>query len=219
MIMNDNANTNKIDIYELFKDKFASSSFFTDAYDAVSSRAFIDDVKYNERNACNYLEILETFIKSLNSATPLDVCKIEAFMNIHRLYEGLVDTLKSDINLTLNQSLSEKWTDVVNDRINTGLLKLTDALPEDASDTVCEIVYVSVFEHEITHLLALRNLCLQENIKFPDYEEMLFEAFTAIYNYYEETVREFDYEDGDFESPECQEFYQRWQLALAEKLC
>ena len=185
----------------------------------VKDHSFVTDIEWNPENACNYLEILGTVFKTFDPALPLDDCKIEAFKSIYAIYKDYVDVWNDDNSertLKINKEMQERWNNAVKEKISRDALTIDEKadIYNCAFDPLCAIVYKAIFEDEIVLLLALRNTCKQKGIILPDFETLVLEAYTAIYDYYKWYVTEVVYTDGDFYTEECQEFFDKWRNAI-----
>ncbi len=218
MIMNEKHNQQTITcqtIYDAFKENGSNLAFFSKIHDSVKSRTFLEKVDYDGEKTCDYTEMLKDIIKTFDTSDTLAMCKAEALSDALFLYEGFAEGLAHDKAYHIHEDLLKTWKAALSEKG----LKISRDLPEVNTNEVCETVYLGILEGEIEQLLVFKEVCKQIGIEFPVFESLKLETLSAVYDIYEAYVREQGYTDGDFESPECQEFYQRWQLALAEKIC
>ena len=219
--MNNNISTPNIpsDIDELLRDGSTAARFLTDARKSIENKNFVKEIDWDPANASTYLEILESMIRSFAPSSKLDQCKIEAFKDVYILYKIYVDSWNEQNpgdEYKPNIDMKNRWEKGVQELISLNRMVIHDDIDlfDYDFDVVCEIVYLAIFKEEIEPLLTAHNLCKCLDIPFYDYEAIKLETLTAIYDYYEWYVREMGYSDGDFETPECQEFFMKWKMSM-----
>ena len=220
--MKNHSTNESVNEYEILK-KCPSAAFLTEAHEAVQNRSFVEKIDWDHEKGANYLAILESVIRSFDTSTKLGECKAEAFTDAYLTYRDFVDLWNEEHpeeeQIKADKEMLDRWQDAVQDRVERKVLSMDEKMTvgDEETDELCAAVYVVIYENELEHLLALKNLCEQMGIELPDYETLKLEALTAIYDYYEWNVREVVYVDGDFETEECQAFYEKWKEALNER--
>ncbi len=200
-------------IYDAFDTEGSTLAFLKEIHDSIKSREFLKKVDYSGEKTCDYLEILKDIIGTLDTSNALDACKAEALTDVFSMYEGFTESLVYEMDCHTHEDFLKKWKDALNAKFP----KVENTVDVYVND-LCEVVYLGILEGEIEPLLVFREFCKRMNVEFPVFESIKLAALSAVYDIYEACVREQDYTDGDFESPECQEFYHKWQEAIKENL-
>ncbi len=210
-------NTNEpLDVYKIIK-RIPSLNFLTEAHEAVENRSFVEKIDWDPKRAANYLAILEDVVKSFDTSTKLGECKAEAFTDIYFVYKDNVDCWNDEHpeeeQLKADKGMLDRWQKAVQDRIKRKTLSFNKNMniEEESYSCLCETVYVEILKYEIEYALSLKNICEQVDVELPDYETLKLETLTAVYDYFEWYV-----DSDDFESEECQEFFEKWKEALEE---